>query len=103
MLWLSDGISLLILGLTILVSLYIGYTSDSSAQWPMQWGLDGKPTWYAPRILSLSFIPILAIIFIFSMIIIRHYQNRPVLPSFQILISVVFLISNLLFLHFSRR
>lgn len=28
---------------------------------PMQWGFNGKPTWYAPRRLALAFSPLLAI------------------------------------------
>lgn len=27
---------------------------------PMQWGLDGRPTWYAPRALALAVTPLLA-------------------------------------------
>jgi len=27
---------------------------------PMQWGLDGRPTWYAPRLVALFFAPALA-------------------------------------------
>ncbi|WP_157577962.1 hypothetical protein [Roseivivax halodurans] len=28
---------------------------------PMQWGLNGKPTWFAPRVIGLTFTPVLAI------------------------------------------
>jgi len=29
---------------------------------PMQWGLTGRPTWYAPRRIALAFAPVLAAI-----------------------------------------
>ncbi|MCJ2128866.1 DUF1648 domain-containing protein [Methylobacterium sp. E-045] len=29
---------------------------------PMQWGLDGRPTWYAPKWIALGFIPVIGVI-----------------------------------------
>lgn len=33
----------------------------SNARIPMQWGMDGKPTWYAPKVVGLLFTPVLAL------------------------------------------
>jgi len=32
-----------------------------NARIPMQWGMDGKPTWYAPKVVGLLFTPVLAL------------------------------------------
>lgn len=40
---------------------------------PMQWGLDGKPTWYAPRRLAVSLLPLVAAC-ILALITLAHHQ-----------------------------
>ena len=32
------------------------------ARVPMQWGLDGKPTWTAPKLIGVLFLPILSLL-----------------------------------------
>lgn len=41
----------------VLVSLSAGRQLRHLAELPMQWGLDGKPTWSAPRYVALAFTP----------------------------------------------
>lgn len=41
----------------VLVSLSAGRRLRHLAELPMQWGMDGKPTWSAPRHVALAFMP----------------------------------------------
>lgn len=44
----------------VLMSLIAARTFPKGAAVPMQWGVTGQPTWYAPVWLGVSFSPILA-------------------------------------------
>ncbi|WP_028956173.1 hypothetical protein [Sulfitobacter sp. 20_GPM-1509m] len=46
----------------IFSSVVAGNKFPTAARLPMQWGLNGKPTWSAPRTAALTFTPVLAII-----------------------------------------
>ena len=46
----------------VAVSLAAVVILPANARLPMQWGLNGKPTWYASKLVALSFTPILACI-----------------------------------------
>lgn len=46
----------------IMSSVVAGRKLPTAARLPMQWGLNGKPTWSAPRTAALTFTPVLAII-----------------------------------------
>jgi hypothetical protein len=41
-------------------SLVIWQSNKSAEGIPMQWGVDGKPTWYAPPAIAMAFLPILS-------------------------------------------
>ena len=43
-----------------ILALALGYRKRSTAdvRWPMQWGFDGKPAWYAKRDLAVFFHPV---------------------------------------------
>jgi len=43
-----------------IVSLYANRRFQAFASLPMQWGIDGRPNWYAPRWVAVSFMPWLA-------------------------------------------
>lgn len=44
---------------------------------PMQWGFDGKPTWFAPRRIALAFSPVLATV----VLLLLSLTNHAVLPQ----------------------
>ncbi len=46
-------------GVLVLMSVSANRRLDSLTELPMQWGLDGRPTWYAPRRIALAFTPAL--------------------------------------------
>lgn len=51
--WISLGAGIVLVGLALL-----GWTSwPGDSALPMQWGLNGKPTWFAPRWLAFSLVP----------------------------------------------
>lgn len=55
----GDMASLAALIFMIWTSLRAGRRLPDHARIPMQWGLDGKPTWTAPRAVGLWFTPVL--------------------------------------------
>lgn len=50
------------LAVIVLLSLIAARSFPKGARVPMQWGLTGKPTWYAPVAVAVSVTPILAAI-----------------------------------------
>ncbi len=54
--------SIIALSVMVWLSRRAGRRFPADARIPMQWGLDGKPTWTAPRGIGLWFAPILAVI-----------------------------------------
>lgn len=44
-----------------LMSAVAAYRLPATPRWPMQFGLDGRPTWYAPRLAALSMTPALCL------------------------------------------
>ena len=46
----------------IIASVVAGQKFPPARRLPMQWGITGKPTWFAPRTAALAFTPILTII-----------------------------------------
>jgi hypothetical protein len=56
----ADYVFWLALALLIAANLYCG-PRITSARLPMQWGLDGKPTWHAPKAVALWGIVALAL------------------------------------------
>ncbi len=57
-----------IFGVAVLagISFVANQRFNSHSHLPMQWGFDGRVNWSAPRILALSFTPILASIILFG-------------------------------------
>ncbi|KQO71604.1 hypothetical protein [Methylobacterium sp. Leaf89] len=57
---------------------------------PMQWGIDGRPTWYAPKWMALSFGPMIGCFVMASILITRRYDHdgaravRDLLPAIVI-------------------
>ena len=47
-------------GVLALMSVIASATFPKGARVPMQWGITGRPTWYAPVWFAVSFTPILA-------------------------------------------
>ena len=44
------------------LSVWAGRRFAAHERLPTQWGLDGRPVWYAPRLVALGFAPALAVI-----------------------------------------
>ena len=44
---------------------------------PMQWRIDGTPSWFAPRVVGLSFIPALTFLFGTLLLVLAWTSNGP--------------------------
>lgn len=66
---------------------------------PMQWSLNGQPTWSAPRRLALSFTPVLAtVVLIAAVISVATLEPHPGQDGLEIPV-VLFLAASLLATH----
>ena len=101
--WVSDVVSLIVLGIMGFLSWCTGHNLPGVTVWPMQWGLDGKPTWHAPRSVALAFVPVLAALVLLGVSVARHGAVKPGIAGMQILIAVTFLVADLLYLYFAYR
>ena len=58
------AIALILLAAYVTLAAWMGLRADRRfsrhARLPMQWWLDGRPTWYAPRRLALILIPVVS-------------------------------------------
>ncbi len=54
------GAEILAVIVMLAMSLLAARRIPAGTRVPMQWGLDGKPTWFAPRIVGLLVIPVVA-------------------------------------------
>lgn len=61
--------------LLALMSLRAAQSLSPSVRLPMQWGLDGKPTWYARRNLALVFTPIVGVVCLIPYPLIGHVAD----------------------------
>ena len=65
----------------------------AASRLPMQWGLNGKPTWYAPRKLAFAFSPALAAVVVACVL----FMKEPAL-HLALLIAAVFFAAHLIHL-----
>lgn len=79
----------------VLVSLIAARAFPKGARVPMQWGVTGQPTWYAPVWLGVSFSPILASLVIGLAAALTFVNDKalndfsPAVPAIAILFFVV--------------
>jgi len=57
---LGDLLSIVIVLIMAAMSWRAEHRLRHAERLPMQWGLNGKPTWYAPRRIAVAFLPLLA-------------------------------------------
>ena len=82
---------------TVLILVGLSWTASghlgASGLIPMQWGVNGHPSWYAPKWFALSFGPAIGCFAMASVLAARHYDPdcaraiRELLPLSAILIS----------------
>jgi uncharacterized membrane protein len=82
--------------LLVILSLIADLRFQSLRKIPMHWGLDGKPTWSAPRVLGLAFMPLLATIVLAAVAV--QTAMLPTGTTVILLISLVFVAVHLLHL-----
>lgn len=82
----------------ILSSVVAGRKLPTAARLPMQWGLNGKPTWSAPRTAALTFTPVLAIITTGFVIFVAGAE-----PHIAAIVTIAFLAAHLLHLWLAYR
>ncbi len=95
------GLSNLVFGLALIVmaAVSISFAGRITApRLPMQWGFDGKPTWYAPRLVALWFSFGLAVLVRLFILVLEIYApeklNSAVLGVilFSVIITVIHVI-----------
>ena len=59
---------------------------------PMQWGLNGQPTWYAPRAVALGFVPALAV---FVMVAVSFGTKANGAQQQALFVAILFLLMHL--------
>ncbi|WP_148213357.1 hypothetical protein [Rhodospirillum centenum] len=74
---------------------------DPAELLPMQWGLDGQPTWSAPRRVALFFTPTLAALILTSLLWITGAVGDSVLGAVPLLAIVCFAFVAAHLLHLS--
>ncbi len=91
MVGLAAYIALTLIGLMVLlgISIWANKTLPQSAQIPMQWGIDGKPTWSAPRLLGLAFTPFLYLVTSFVIGIFLPSSWGPESPAMLAVFAIV--------------
>lgn len=63
------------------ISIHASRTLPDSDKLPMQWGLDGRPTWHAPRRMALAFTPSLYLLTALAMAFLIPVQWEPDVPA----------------------
>lgn len=73
----------------------------AGARVPMQWGLDGKPTWTAPKLIGVLFSPILSLL-VLSGATFASASNLQKVAAILPIISGVFLVVHVLHLALAQ-
>ena len=100
--------SLFVIGLVVL-SMRAEQSLKRHDRLPMQWGLNGKPTWFAPRKLALYSIPVLCALVMVPLTVAAHVFSRPPTPSdgvalpMMIMIGLGYVLADLGYLWALRR
>jgi hypothetical protein len=89
------------MGLMAAWALYLFFAWHGAASLPMQWGLNGRPTWYASRGIAVAFIPCLAIIVLAAMTFAPREHHTP--GSGILLTSVLMMFVQGIWVFFARR
>jgi hypothetical protein len=98
------------LAVLVLLSIIAARAFPKGARVPMQWGITGRPTWYAPVLFAVSATPVLAA-FVFSLTVLlipisekaqRDFDRAwPVMVGIFLFVHVVHL--SCAFWHFAAR
>lgn len=71
------------------ISIHANRSLPNSAELPMQWGFDGRPTWSAPRKLALAFTPALYSLTMLAIAFLIPVQWEPDVPAMLGVMTVV--------------
>jgi hypothetical protein len=71
------------------ISIHANRSLPNSAELPMQWGFDGRPTWSAPRKLALAFMPALYSLTMLAIAFLIPVQWEPDVPAMLGVMTVV--------------
>ncbi len=95
--WASLGAAAAMAGLALLA--WLSWPGGGAL--PMQWSLAGTPTWFAPRWLALSLIPLIGLL----TLAVTAYASRqtPAAGGRQVAIAVALVPLDLIHLYFARR
>ncbi len=89
-------VSVFTVALLIAMSLRANRRFEADPRLPMQWWLDGKVTWTAPRPIALAFTPVLAVVCLSAIVALTAFgrtkpgQEHLVVPI-NIILAVLFL------------
>ncbi|HYD89725.1 MAG TPA: hypothetical protein VEA80_19745 [Vitreimonas sp.] len=90
-----------LVGVMALFSVAALLRTPADAPLPMQWGLDGQPTWRAPRMIALFFPPALAaLILVFLSVVTGDAPAPAYLP---VIIALIFVLVHTVYLVFALR
>ncbi len=81
-------------------SLYLFFAWHGADSLPMQWGLSGKPTWFATRGVALAFFPCLAI---FLLLLITFGKRHGSAGNEPVFVSLLLLVIQAAWTFFVRR
>jgi len=96
-------ISLCIILATIFVSLLADRKFAGVARLPMQWGMNGRPSWTAPRAFALAFIPALSVAVFCCQQALRGITAHTG-PAFEpIVLTGTFFVINMVYVFLLRR
>lgn len=84
---------ILIVAAMVIVSITATLRFPAASFLPMQWGVNGKPTWYAPRKLAFAFTPALATLVMAFMLLMAEPA-----PHILLMIAGAFFAAHLLHL-----
>lgn len=92
--------------LLVAISIRANRTLSDSAKLPMQWGIDGRPTWYAPRKTALAFTPSLYLISALAIAFLIPVKWEPDVPAMlcvMVFIAAAFVAAHLFHIWLIRR
>ena len=88
-----------------LMSLRAGRGLSPKVRLPMQWGFDGKPTWFARRNLALGMTPLVGVVCLLPYPVIGHLASAgwSRLLLLEVITTLMLVMAHAAHIHFARR